>query len=61
MDDDAVMGLSNGTLGRFLRKLNIKISCDVGEVLGMVEARKKMVDALITNGCTWREEVTNFE
>jgi hypothetical protein len=58
MDDDAVIGVSNGTLGRFLRKLDINIACDVGEVLGMVEARKKMVDALLKNGCTWREEIT---
>ena len=58
MDDDAVIGVSNGTLGRFLRKLDINIACDVGEVLGMVEARKKMVDALVKNGCTWREEIT---
>ena len=58
MDDDAIMGVSNGTLGQFLRKLKIRFACDVGEVLGMVEARKKTVDALIKNGCTWREEIT---
>jgi hypothetical protein len=58
MDDDAVIGISNGTLGQFLRELDINFACDVGEVLGMVEARKKMADSLITNGCTWKEEIT---
>ena len=58
MDDDAVIGVSNSTLGRFLRRLDINVACDVGEVLGMVEARKKMVDALIENGCTWKEVIT---
>ena len=58
IDDDAVIGISNGTFGRFLRELDIRFACDIGEVLGMVEARKKVVDALIKNGCTWREEIT---
>ena len=58
MDDDAIIGISNGTLGQFLTELDIKFACDVGEVLGMVEARKKMADSLITNGCTWKEEIT---
>ena len=58
MDDEAVTGISNGTLGRFLRKLNLNVACDVGEVLGIVEARKNVVDGLIKNGCSWREEIT---
>ena len=57
MDEEAVIGISNGTLGRFLRSLFIKFTCDVGEVLGMAEARKKTVDELIQNGCSWREEI----
>jgi hypothetical protein len=58
MDDEAVMGVSNGSLGRFLRRLSVKFPCDVGEVLSMAEARRKMVDELIKNGCSWREEIT---
>ena len=58
MDDDAVIGVSNGTLGRLLRALDVNFPCDVGEVLSMVGARKKMVDASIKTGCTWREEIT---
>jgi hypothetical protein len=30
-------------------------------VLDMVEARKKTVDELIKNGCSWREEITNLK
>lgn len=44
MDDEAIVGISNGTLGRFLRALEIGIDCDAEEVLGMVGARKKTVD-----------------
>jgi hypothetical protein len=58
MDDATVMGISNGSLGRFLRRLEIYVPADVGKVLDMVEARKKTVDALIKNGCSWREEIT---
>ena len=32
-------------------------SCDVGEVLDMVEARKKTVDELLEHGYTWKEEI----
>ena len=58
MDVEAVVGISNGSLGRFLRQLEIYYPTDVGKVLGMVEARKETVDALIKNGCNWREEIT---
>ena len=59
-DDEAITGISNGTLGRLLKKLELTTSCDrdIEEVLGMVEARKKTVDRLIENGCTWKEEIT---
>lgn len=52
MDDDAVIGISNGSLGRFLLRLEIYIFSDVGKVFGLVEARKKTVDELIQNGCS---------
>ena len=58
MDDDAIIGISNGSLGRFLKSLEIHITSDVGKVVGMVEARKKTVDELIQNGCSWRDEIT---
>jgi hypothetical protein len=58
LDDEAITGVSNGSLGRFLRKLEIQMKCDVGDLFGMVEARKKMVDELIKNGCSWREGIT---
>ncbi|KAF8351743.1 hypothetical protein F5887DRAFT_1277545 [Amanita rubescens] len=58
LDDDTIIGISNGTLARFLRRLEVHCTCDVEEVFGMVEARKKTVDALIDNGCSWREEIT---
>ena len=58
MDDEAVIGVSSGSLGRFLRRLSVKFPCSVGEVLSMAEARKKMVDELMENGCSWREEIT---
>jgi hypothetical protein len=57
-DDDAVIGISNGSLGRFLTRLETFIVSDVGKVLDVVEARKKTVDELIQNGCSWREEIT---
>ena len=59
-DDEAITGISNGTLGRLLKKLELTTSCDrdIEEVLGMVEARKKTVDRLIENGCAWKEEIT---
>ena len=60
LDDDAITGISNGTLGRFLKVLELSTACDrdIEEVLGMANARKKTVDRLIENGCTWKEEVT---
>ena len=58
MDDEAIIGISNGSLGRFLKRLLIDTDYDVGDLLGMVEARKKTVDELIKNGCTWREKIT---
>ena len=58
-DDEAIMGISNGTLGQYLKTLDIITAYDrdAEEVIGMVEARKKTVDALIENGCTWQEEI----
>ena len=61
MDEEALIGISNGTFGRFLRKLEIDIRYDVGEVLDMVEARKMTVDGLIKNGCSWREAITSLK
>lgn len=58
LDDQAIMGISVGTLGRCLRRLELDIKCDISEVLRMVEARKQTVDGLIENGCTWEEEIT---
>ena len=58
MDDEAVAGISNGTLGQFLRRLEIDFACDIREVLDMVEARKNAADGMIRNGCSWREEIT---
>lgn len=60
-DDEALIGISTGTLGRFLRGLEINIPYDIGEVLDMVEARKRTVDGLIENGCSWREEITSLK
>jgi hypothetical protein len=57
MDNIAIMGLSDGSLGRFLRMLRLYyVAFNVGEVLDMVEARKKIVDELLEHGCTWKEE-----
>ena len=61
MDEEALIGISNGTLGRFIGRLEIYIPYDIGEVLDMVEAREKTVNELIENGCSWREEITNLE
>jgi hypothetical protein len=61
VDDKALVGMSNGTLGQFLRRLAIHVCYDFGEVLDMVEARKKTVDELIKSGCSWREEITNLK
>ena len=33
-------------------------ACDINEVIGMVETRMKMVNALIGNCCSWREDIT---
>ena len=58
-DDEAITGISNGTLGHYLKHLEIVAACDrdAEEVIRMVEARKKMADRLIENGCTWKEEI----
>ena len=58
MDDKAIIGLANGTLGRSLTKLMMYLPCDLGEILSMVEARKGAIDGLIANGCSWRDEIT---
>ena len=34
------------------------LPCDPREILSMAEARKEAVDALIANGCSWRDEIT---
>ncbi|KAF8351744.1 hypothetical protein F5887DRAFT_932183 [Amanita rubescens] len=60
LDDQAVMGISDGTLGRCLRRLKLAIKCNVAEVLSMVETRKQTADGLIKNGCTWKEEITGL-
>ncbi|KAK2460470.1 hypothetical protein APHAL10511_007517 [Amanita phalloides] len=58
LDDEAIAGLSNGTLGCYLRELRISYVRDVNLVLGMVEMRKRTVDRLIENGCNWKELIT---
>jgi len=59
LDDVAITGISNGTLGRFLTNLDLcYISCDVNEVVGMVETRMKTVNGLIGNSCSWIEDIT---
>ena len=58
MNDSAIAGLSDGSLGRFLKRFKICIKYNVGGVLDMVEARKKIVDQLFEHGCTWNEEIT---
>lgn len=59
-DDETITGISNGTLGQYLNSLDIVAAsdCDAEEVIGMAEARKKIADRLIENGCTWKEEIT---
>ena len=61
MDEEALIGVSNGTLGRFLRRLAVDALYDLVEMLDMVEARKRTVDELINNGCSWREEITSLK
>ena len=61
MNEEALIGVSNGTLGRFIRRLEIDFRYDVGEVLDMVGARKRTVDGLIKNGCSWREAITSLK
>ncbi|KAK2464372.1 hypothetical protein APHAL10511_003518 [Amanita phalloides] len=58
MDDDAITGISNGTLGRHLRRLLIKAYGIEDKIIEMVETRKRMADGLIENGCNWREAIT---
>ncbi|KAF8343305.1 hypothetical protein F5887DRAFT_973354 [Amanita rubescens] len=59
LDDAAIIGISSGTLGRFLTNLNLgNIDCDVNEVVRMVETRMKTVNALIGNSRSWREDMT---
>ena len=60
LDDEAITGISKGTLGQFLKTLEFTTACDhdVEEVLRMAEARKETIDRLIENGCTWKEDVT---
>jgi hypothetical protein len=57
LDDQAIAGISDGTLGRCLQRLEISAANDLGEVLDMVAARKKKVDETIKNGCSWKEEI----
>ncbi|KAF8351750.1 hypothetical protein F5887DRAFT_932211 [Amanita rubescens] len=59
LDDAAIIGISSGTLGRFLTNLDFgQTDCDVNEVVHMVEARMKTVNALIENSRSWREDIT---
>ncbi|KAK2462361.1 hypothetical protein APHAL10511_005667 [Amanita phalloides] len=58
IDDDAIAGLSNGTLGRHLRNFFIHVPDIADALLEMVEKRKKLVDELVETGCNWREAVT---
>ena len=60
MDTEAIVGLSDGTLGRSLRKLHIKCISDTPEIIKMAEKRKEVVDELIKSGCSWREKITNL-
>lgn len=36
LDDEAIIGISNGSLGRFLRRLEIQTNGDVGDLFGVV-------------------------
>ncbi|KAK2462354.1 hypothetical protein APHAL10511_005660 [Amanita phalloides] len=60
MDDEAITGIANGTLGCHLTDLWIDTSNvdDFDKVLEMVEARKRMVHGLLESGCIWRETIT---
>ena len=58
MDDQAITGISDGTLGRCLQRLEISAAGDLWEVLDMVAARKKKVDETIKNGCSWKDEIS---
>ena len=60
IDDEAITGISSGTLGKCLKRLEFRAACkrDVEEMLGMAEARKRTADRLIANGCTGKEEIT---
>ncbi len=57
LDDEAIIGISSGALGRFLRKLTISATGGIDEVVVMVEARMKTVNQLIKNGCGWIEDI----
>ena len=58
LDDAAIHGLSSGALGRCLTSLTLgRIDYDVNEVVDMVRKRLKTVNALIENGCSWREDI----
>jgi hypothetical protein len=59
LDDAAIIGISSGTLGRFLTNLDLgRTDCDANEVVRMVETRMKTVNALIGNSRSWREDIT---
>ena len=59
MDFEAIEGLSNGTLGRYLRKLHLDhFSDSTTKIVKMAEKRKEVVDELIKDGCSWRENIT---
>ena len=57
LDDQAITGISDGTLGRCLQRLEIPAAIDLGEVLDIAIARKKKVDEMIKNGCSWKEDI----
>ncbi|KAF8351756.1 hypothetical protein F5887DRAFT_912445 [Amanita rubescens] len=57
LDDKAIIGISNGALGRFIQTLTINVTGDFLEVLSMIEARKRTVDESLEKGCSWREEI----
>ena len=58
MDTEAIAGLSNGTLGRFLQKLRFQRFSDATEIIKMAEKRKQVVEELIKDGCSWREKMS---
>ncbi|KAF8351745.1 hypothetical protein F5887DRAFT_1277547 [Amanita rubescens] len=57
LDDAAIIGISRGTLGRFLMELDLCVACDIDEVVGMVETRMKTVNQMFENGCSWKDEI----